>query len=158
MIPFEQQTAISTCISMLKSGKPIKIKMSGNSMFPNIKNGDICIINPVVSIEDIKLGDILVFGNQTKLVAHRLLKIERNNEKIYYYCKGDSRFKLDSKISFESIIGKVDSMVINNIETKIGSQFKNGFSTKVNSYLFPFYYLFWRALMRLGKRHRSFLF
>jgi len=78
----------------------------GNSMEPTLKEGCRVIVEPVRS-QDIKPGDIIVFGKRL-LACHRVvgrLRFKRNG-KIYFLEKGDSSNRI-TMISEDEIIGKV---------------------------------------------------
>ena len=153
----DQQIAIDTCISLLKSGSRVQIKMSGNSMFPFIKNGETCIIEPIENIEELKMGDVLVFGNQKKMIAHRLVSIRELNDKTFFYCRGDSRMKPDSAIPSENILGKAIAIIKKGKEIRIEALPGNLTLVKLSRYLIPFYYTYWGVRNLFCKRHPRFL-
>jgi signal peptidase len=93
-------------IAIQKHGK-IDLAAHGNSMFPFIREGDICRF---VSCERalLKKGDIVLFRTLSgSLVAHRLQQIKLINNNFYYYFKGDTNLSLDEPISQEQLIGKL---------------------------------------------------
>ncbi|MGQ4665910.1 signal peptidase I [Metabacillus halosaccharovorans] len=94
-------------IKVLKKYGVIELPAEGTSMFPLIKEGDICHF---VSCETISLqrGDIaLFFSTSGKLVAHRLYQTKKVNNCIYFLFKGDSNLGLDHPVHSEQIIGKL---------------------------------------------------
>lgn len=87
-------------IKLLNQGTSLKCRISGNSMAPLLKEGDLVT---VVSAEKVRIGDIIVFG-ESQLLVHRLVKF-LNSEKVL--TKGDKNLTLDAPLAKEKIIGKV---------------------------------------------------
>ena len=94
--------------------KPFEICVSGNSMNPFLKEGDILTVQPIENCDD---GSILVFiHDNEQLLVHRLLE-KRDNK---YVCKGDNSFRLEA-VSKDKIIGIVVSAHRNGEEVKLSS-------------------------------------
>lgn len=92
-------------IMLLSGFFPYSIMGIGsNSMYPVIKRGD-AVVYRKVNKEDIKEKDILVYDNKEKkkVIIHRIVKIEKDNDNYYYITKGDA----------------------NNVEDKIRVEYKN---------------------------------
>ena len=83
-----------------KSGKPFEMTVSGVSMLPFMKKGDIITVQ---RLDKYEIGDILVFPYKNEgMLVHRLLKIEDGR----LYCKGDNAFRTED-ITSEQVLGKV---------------------------------------------------
>ncbi|WJH32297.1 hypothetical protein N6H14_17915 [Paenibacillus sp. CC-CFT747] len=79
----------------------------GSSMFPYIRQGMICRFVPVKA-PDISPGDILLFHDQAgRLVAHRCLRLPKDNGETGYVCKGDANVGYDQPIEAGCIVGKL---------------------------------------------------
>lgn len=81
----------------------VDLQASGTSMFPLIKDGEVCRF---INFEKtcLKRGDILLYESaHGHLVAHRLILQKRGK----YLCKGDSNLGVDEWISKDQIIGKM---------------------------------------------------
>ncbi|MBQ1496155.1 MAG: signal peptidase I [Bacilli bacterium] len=82
--------------------------IGSNSMKDYMKKGDVIIVKKLNDKEkaNLKVGDILVFNYDNRVIAHRIYKIlERNNTR-YYVTKGDSNSQADSgSIDNKSVIG-----------------------------------------------------
>jgi len=82
----------------------------GESMYPTIKNGDTVIImdkeDPMYSIS---IGDIIVYHQDTLIVAHRVFFIGDG----FYQVKGDNAPVIDIVLE-EDVIGKVINTVDKN--------------------------------------------
>ncbi len=91
-------------IDLLQQGKDVDIPVYGLSMFPFYLPGDYVRVVKV-NFETLKHGDVVVFKSGNKLVAHRLLKIDRNREILI--CKGDGLIYKDKDIVNDDIVGVV---------------------------------------------------
>jgi signal peptidase I len=99
---------MATLISAtLKKGKRIKFKVSGSSMAPFIKEGDVALISPVTHAS-IRLGSVLacMMENSPKLIIHRVIGIREGR----YYLKGDNTLTADCPVSEHSILGQVSHL------------------------------------------------
>jgi len=87
-------------LSQLKNNRDVDITVTGVSMEPALRAGDIVTIR---CGETYEVGDILVFlYKNNELLVHRLLRIKDQR----YFCKGDNAFRLED-VSYEQIFGKV---------------------------------------------------
>lgn len=85
----------------------IDLPAQGMSMYPFIKEGDICRFVRV-DASRMKKGDILLFrARHGHLIAHRLSRIVMNNQQPHYLCKGDTNVMYDEWISQDQIIGRL---------------------------------------------------
>lgn len=88
----------------------IEISAVGTSMFPFIKEGDVCTFTPCDSTSLLK-GDVLLFFTSTgKLVAHRFIEKKGINNVDYFFCKGDTNLGHDEPILERNLIGKLISV------------------------------------------------
>lgn len=105
-------TAILLLIVLLNSGF-IKYQMfviGSNSMNTYIYRGDVIMARRTNNkeIKNIKKGEILVFRYNNKIISHRVYKIIKRNNKLYFKTKGDNNDQVDDNIVKEKdIIGTV---------------------------------------------------
>ena len=82
------------------------VAIASDSMNPIYYRGDALMVDKC-SIKDIKLGDILVFKSDKRIITHRVIKIYKENDQIKFITKGDSNKTRDNIISDDSnIMGK----------------------------------------------------
>ena len=82
------------------------IAIATNSMKPTFYRGDAIMIEKC-DIKDIKMGDILVFVSEGRIITHRVIKIYKEDDNIKFITKGDNNNVKDDIISDESnYIGK----------------------------------------------------
>jgi hypothetical protein len=85
-------------------GKPVTMKVEGDSMLPALKPGDLI---SVVHSDRISEGDILAFFyRHGEVLVHRCVKLTESK----IYCKGDNAFRLED-ITPDRIIGHVTAVV-----------------------------------------------
>lgn len=78
-----------------------------NSMHPLLKRDDIVGVIKA-DIHNIKFGDIVVYHHlSSELVAHRLIKIKKKNDRKLFITKADVSNFYDEPISHTEIIGKI---------------------------------------------------
>ncbi|MEA3432197.1 MAG: signal peptidase I [candidate division WOR-3 bacterium] len=91
---------------ILNRGNRVRIPVIGVSMFPLFKTGDIILFEPLTH-SDVSIGNVIVYKQGERMVAHRLMKIYQNNERITLVTKGDTFPDFDDPIYPEEVLGKV---------------------------------------------------
>jgi signal peptidase len=86
----------------------LELPAFGNSMFPFIREGDVCrFVHYEVS--QLKKGDVVLFYSQSgQLIAHRLVEVKSGNNQPLFQLKGDTNLGFDPLIGKECILGKLD--------------------------------------------------
>jgi signal peptidase len=90
----------------IKNGHAVQTIASGTSMFPFLRKGDVLTIDPA-PMETIKRGDIVVFENEDKWIAHRVIKIRNNTEGLEFLLRGDTCMAFDPIVNKGNYIGIV---------------------------------------------------
>lgn len=89
----------------------IEIRSQGTSMFPFIREGDLCQFQAMEEQRDcnrLRRGDILLFvSGDSRLIGHRLHREERRPEGQRYRFKGDSNLRADEWVDKSQIVGKL---------------------------------------------------
>jgi signal peptidase I len=81
----------------------LDLPASGNSMFPFIRQGNLCRFIQC-DPSRIKKGDIILYYSKTgQLIAHRLVKAHQST----FLLKGDTNLGFDEPIEAEHMIGKL---------------------------------------------------
>jgi signal peptidase I len=91
-----------------KNGHAVQTIASGTSMFPFLRKGDILTIDPA-PIETIKRGDIVVFENEEKWIAHRVINIRFIDGAIQLTTRGDARISSDPTVNETNYIGFISA-------------------------------------------------
>ncbi|MFC2086756.1 hypothetical protein ACFLSA_01135 [Bacteroidota bacterium] len=92
---------------LIHEGKEIIFHAKGLSMFPILRENVTIRIVPT-GIQKVKINDIVLFVQNHKLLAHRVLKIMNESAEIILICKGDTSFKKDLPVKKKDYIGIVN--------------------------------------------------
>ena len=88
-------------------GKMVPMVVLTDSMYPEIKSGDLIILNKV-NAKDLKVGDIITFfnpnGNGSATITHRITEITEVNNKLSFKTKGDANNTVDRSAVFEDAV------------------------------------------------------
>ena len=85
----------------------VPLAILSNSMQPNINRGDAVIYNK--NYNELKVGDIIVFSIENKIVVHRIYKINENGT---FITKGDNNESIDNWVVEEAnVIGIVKGYI-----------------------------------------------
>ena len=111
-IIFTIVVAVLLLLVGLNSGffKYQSLVIGSNSMKNYMSKGDVVIIKKLDSNErkELKVGDIIAFKYDKKIVAHRINEIVKRDERDYYITKGDNNKEVDAgAIDGKNIIGVV---------------------------------------------------
>lgn len=90
-------------------GMPIRFRACGDSMYPAILNGDVITVVPV-STDEIVHGDILLYRDGDRVLAHRLIGISGYGTATRFRLRGDSNAWCDAPIAPAQIVGRVDTV------------------------------------------------
>jgi signal peptidase I len=86
-------------------GKETASRIAGNCMAPMIREGDSLTIEH--GIQDIHVGDVVVFGAPGNICVNRVVRIKYKNGSEFYLLKGDQSFTFPQIVSRDQILGKV---------------------------------------------------
>src|SRR5215469_1498253 len=93
---------------VLRSSGTLRLRVTGWSMLPTVWPGDTLLIERV-DPKAVPEGDIVLFGRDRRLFAHRVLK----NERSVLVTRGDSMRTPDSPVDETEFLGRVSSIVRN---------------------------------------------
>jgi|LSQX01.2.fsa_nt_gb hypothetical protein len=103
----DHKTARDLGFSLLSEGRVLRIKAGGYSMYPFIRPETTIFIAPGEDLKNIVPGDIIAWKREQGFVVHRLIRIEKRENEILYYTRGDSCRYEDRPVTGEGIAGKV---------------------------------------------------
>lgn len=99
-------TVVAAALNRWKqAGEQHLIPIMGRSMLPLIRPGDQLLIRH--GDANLRRGDIVVFLQQGKMVAHRLLRICKDDPITTFITKGDNTSYLDSPVDVSKVVGRV---------------------------------------------------
>jgi signal peptidase len=82
--------------------------VASNSMYPKLVRGDAVIIEKYSNASELEVGNIIAFIHDKKVYVHRIAKIKKYNNELYYITKGDNNsINDDFDITTDDIVGVV---------------------------------------------------
>jgi signal peptidase I len=95
---------------ILNSGSSLRVKVTGRSMSPLLKGGEILTIKKVPHLS-LRKGDLVFFkDNLGHPVIHRCIKKRTSKDDIIFQTKGDALLRPDKPIHHNQVLGKVFMM------------------------------------------------
>lgn len=94
---------------MLRLGYAVRFRAGGQSMHPTIKDGEMITVEPVTP-SDVKRGDILLYQFKKGVIAHRVMRVEREAAQLRFILQGDSSRTCDAPVEASEILGRVISV------------------------------------------------
>ncbi len=92
---------------ILHSGAALRVKVTGTSMTPFIRSGEIVTIRKI-SPPSLQKGEVVFFRDRQGFpVIHRLIRKSGREKHVVFQTKGDALFLCDQSVSVEHILGKV---------------------------------------------------
>ena len=79
--------------------------VSGVSMEPYLQAGDVVIVGRS-SPEDIHVGDVILFQNQSRQVVHRVIEVQETRGGLEFVTQGDANNRPDDPVAVEDVAGK----------------------------------------------------
>lgn len=84
------------------------IAIATGSMYPNIKVGDVVIVDQHKDYKDLKVGEVIAYKYGKVVIVHRLCDIVVIKGDYYFYTKGDNNENKDNYIIYpDTIMGNV---------------------------------------------------
>ncbi len=84
------------------------LAISSNSMAPTYKMGDLIIYQKLSTkeLQNLPLNTIVIYKQDNRLIAHRIISLNKNKSHVVYLTKGDYNNATDTKVVFpEDILG-----------------------------------------------------
>lgn len=89
------------------------VAIATGSMHPNIKKGDVAIIEKMDSdYGNLKEGQVIAFKYNGVVIIHRIIRIVKQGNSYYFYTKGDANNGEDGyPVTVDMIVGKVSAKI-----------------------------------------------
>jgi len=95
---------------VLRSSGKLHLRATGTSMLPAVWPGDILSVRSQDAAEALP-GDIVLFGREGRLVAHRVVERTLCQDGIQWVTRGDSVEGNDAPVSSHELLGRVTAIV-----------------------------------------------
>ena len=98
------------CLAYFVSGyfRYYAIAIATGSMLPNIKVGDVVIVDQHKHYKDLEIGEVIAYKYHGIVVVHRLYDVVVVKDDYYFYSKGDANENVDNYIIYpDTILGDV---------------------------------------------------
>ncbi len=104
-IAVEVLTAVTvlSLIVLVMLGHIALAVVDGRSMEPTLQPGDLVVVVRKISLEDVSVGDVVVYRRGGTLIIHRVIRVEGDT----LITKGDNNLLHDPPVRFQAVLGKV---------------------------------------------------
>ena len=134
-----------------QAGEQHLIPIIGSSMLPLIQPGNQVLIEH--GYAKVRRGDVIVFLQEEKMVAHRLLRICNSGSVTTFITKGDNASYLDSPVSASKVVGRVLKIKHGNRWLSIDTR-----AWRIGGWLIAVCMLGWTTFYGWGRRIKHRLF
>jgi signal peptidase I len=135
---------------ILKRGALLRFQVPGDSMHPFIQDGDVLMVEPA-NIAKVGVGEVILYYRADKrLIAHRIIRINRQGESTVLTTQGDSLDRADPPIQPEQVLGKVIMIERNSRRLRLDRGLMR-LSGRLWA-IFPQMRRYWRPVLRPGWR------
>jgi signal peptidase I len=94
------------------------LKVSGNSMLPWIRPGDVLFVQGA-DIRCVSPGQVVLFARGKRLIAHRVIGRRRVAGQVFLETKGDATWDADAPISETELLGRVSEILRDGRPTRL---------------------------------------
>ncbi|MBW1988182.1 MAG: signal peptidase I [Deltaproteobacteria bacterium] len=96
---------------LLEQGVTVRLRVTGGSMKPAIRSGDVVLVRPVNG-RRIAPGDVVLFGDASgKMVLHRVEAVERKPGGTVLRTRGDAAVHPDLPVPLGQVWGVVETVL-----------------------------------------------
>jgi len=106
---FRERLGCELAAEVLRSSGKLRLRVTGTSMLPAVWPGDILSLRSH-GVVDALPGDIVLFGREGRLVAHRVVERTIGQDKMQWVTRGDSVGSNDPPVSSHELLGRVTAI------------------------------------------------
>jgi signal peptidase I len=96
-------------LDALAGGLTVRFRAQGGSMYPTIRDGEVITVAPVPTAT-FNGGDVLLCRCGSRVLAHRVIAITRDDGREYFHLRGDAKGGCDAPVRAADIVGRVISV------------------------------------------------
>lgn len=102
------------CVSLLQSGKSIRVFARGDSMLPNLRGGDRLLCSPLDG-RSVRVGDIVLYLTPNRqALFHRVIRAREQDGERFYQIQGDNSLNPEGWLGSAEILGQVARVIRSN--------------------------------------------
>jgi hypothetical protein len=91
----------------LRGGHEVHLRVTGTSMLPAVRSGDILCVRPSVTAE---FGEIVLFARDGRFFAHRVIARHDSNDGLQLLTRGDALATTDMPVRVVELLGTVTAI------------------------------------------------
>ena len=95
-------------VQSLRAGREIRLRVTGTSMLPAVRPGDVLRVRPRTSAE---VGQIAMFERDGRLFAHRVIAQIGSHGRLQLITRGDALAVCDPPVSADEMLGEVATII-----------------------------------------------
>lgn len=106
-----RRTKIPALATLFKDYEHIELTSSGSSMYPFVREGDVCTFVSIKEHPEVAIGDIWLYvDRENRLIGHRCVRIRRQGDTVRFTFKGDCNTYPDPPVYPEQLIGRLQTI------------------------------------------------
>ncbi len=111
LISIREQGALELIRTLLQQGITVRMRVSGVSMLPFLRAGDLVEISPLYE-KKLRRGDIVFFcDRQNNPLVHRLHRCWYSSKVLHLQTKGDACAGYDPPVAVHQVFGRVQRII-----------------------------------------------
>ena len=112
---------------LLRAGTSARFRVTGSSMHPAIRSGDIVTVHPCPAGR-IRKGQVICFRHETEMRLHRIVAARGDSEGLFYLARGDALNEFTEKVRPQNILGLAVAVERNGTTVNFNPPFRRIFS------------------------------
>jgi hypothetical protein len=94
---------------ILGKGGSFRFRARGGSMYPFIRDGAVITVGPV-RLRRLRVGDVVLYGNQAGMVVHRIIAKKTLDERVHLWIRGDASSGSGERVLSSWVKGRVEKI------------------------------------------------
>jgi hypothetical protein len=100
---------VELAAELLGRGHQVRFRAAGRSMTPAIRDGEVLRCEPVRP-EAVRVVDVLLYRRRERVIAHRVVRIDRGAAGARFILRGDASAGNDAPVGWRQVLGRVTAV------------------------------------------------
>jgi len=110
-MPTKENVLVILHQDILDGGHSIRLSISGDSMSPILRDGDVVEVQPATP-DQLRKGDLILFKTEEGfLILHRYIRSQAWFSQVWLLTKGDASLGFDRPVSPQQVLGRVVQII-----------------------------------------------